>query len=153
MIPCVFRGRTGSRGLTKAATGLRNPTGVQLRPVCNILTSQPTLITRSRSRSTRGFMEPGSLVLDETATTLTESKAKSSECGLAVVRDIYYLKLLAIEVVCQLVLDTVSERPKDSPLFSQRVEQIQEEMDQLNQCRIFLSQRDALETSPLRTTL
>jgi hypothetical protein len=93
-------------------------------------------------------MEPGSLVLDETATPLTESKAKSSECGLAVVRDIYYLKLLAIEVVCQLALDTVSERPKDSPLFSQLVEQIQEEIDHLNQCRIFLSQRDALETSP-----
>ena len=93
-------------------------------------------------------MEPGSLVLDETATTLTESKAKSSACGLAVVRDIYYLKLLAIEVVCQLALDTVSERPKDSPLFSQLVEQIQEEIDHLNQCRIFLSQRDALETSP-----
>lgn len=93
-------------------------------------------------------MEPGSLVLNETATTLTESKAKSSERGLAVVRDIYYLKLLAIEVVCQLALDTVSERPKDSPLFSQLVEQIQEEIDHLNQCRIFLSQRDALETSP-----
>ena len=74
--------------------------------------------------------------------------AKSSERGFPVVRDIYNLKLLAIEVVCQLALDTVSERPKDSPLFSQLVEQIQEEIDHLNQCRIFLSQRDALETSP-----
>jgi hypothetical protein len=64
------------------------------------------------------------------------------------VRDIYYLKLLAIEVVCQLALDTVSGRPKDSPLFSQPVEQIQEEINHLNQCRIFLSHRDALETSP-----
>ena len=63
-------------------------------------------------------------------------------------RDIYYLKLLAIEVVCQLALDTVSGRPKDSPLFSQPVEQIQEEINHLNQCRIFLSHRDALETSP-----
>jgi hypothetical protein len=58
-------------------------------------------------------MEPGSLVLDETATTLTERKAQSSECGLAVVRDIYYLKLLAIEVVSQLALDTVDQEPPE----------------------------------------
>jgi hypothetical protein len=58
-------------------------------------------------------MEPGSLVLDETATTLTERKAQSSECGLAVVRDIYYLKLLAIEVVSQLALDIVDQEPPE----------------------------------------
>jgi tRNA isopentenyl-2-thiomethyl-A-37 hydroxylase MiaE len=65
-----------------------------------------------------------------------------------VVRDIYYLKLLAVEVVCQLALDTVSECPKDSLLYSQLVEQVQEELNHLNQCRIFLSERNAFETKP-----
>ncbi len=93
-------------------------------------------------------MEPGSLVFAEKATLLTAGKAKGSASDLAVVRDIYYMKLVAIEVVSQLALDTVSELPADSLLFSQLVEQIQEEIDHLNKCRIFLSERDALETRP-----
>ena len=77
-----------------------------------------------------------------------EHKPGTTESGLAVFRDIYYLKLLAVEVVCQLALDTVSQCPKDSLLYSQLVEQVQEELDHLNKCRLFLCERDAFETRP-----
>ncbi len=91
-------------------------------------------------------MESGSLLLNENPLVFAERKVGASERGLAVIRDIYYMKLLAVEVVCQLALDTVSELPKDSLLFSQLIEQVQEELDHLNKCRIFLSERDAFET-------
>src|SRR5258708_7152962 len=56
------------------------------------------------------------------------------------------MKLLAGEVVCQFALDTVSELPKDSFLFVQRIERVQEQFDNLKNWRIFLSERDAFET-------
>jgi len=62
-------------------------------------------------------VESGSLLLNENPLVFAERKVGASERGLAVIRDIYYMKLLAVEVVCQLALDTVSELPKDSLLF------------------------------------
>jgi tRNA isopentenyl-2-thiomethyl-A-37 hydroxylase MiaE len=93
-------------------------------------------------------VESGLLVLHENPVVLAERKVAATECGLSVVRDIYYLKLLAVEVVCQLALDTVAGLPKDSLLFSQLVEQVQEELDHLNKCRIFLSERNAFDNKP-----
>jgi len=51
------------------------------------------------------------------------------------------MKLLAVEVVCQLALDTVSELPKDSLLFSQLIEQVQESSTILTSVGYFVRAR------------
>jgi hypothetical protein len=71
-----------------------------------------------------------------------------SESSLVVIRDIYYMKRIAVEVVSQLALDTISTNPNDSFLFSQLVEQAQEEFEHLNQCRLLLAEFDAFAETP-----
>jgi hypothetical protein len=73
----------------------------------------------------------------------------SSDAALDVVRDIYYMKLMAVEVVSQLALDTIASVPKDSRLFSHLLEQIQQEFDHLNGCRSLLADRDAFAVKPV----
>ena len=71
-----------------------------------------------------------------------------SENSLVVIRDIYYMKRIAVEVVSQLALDTISTNPTDTFLFSQLVEQAQEEFQHLNQCRSLLADLDAFAETP-----
>jgi hypothetical protein len=77
-----------------------------------------------------------------------EGMASLSESGLSVVRDIYYMKLMAVEVVCQLALDTMAVTPSDSGLFQKLAEQLQEESEHLNLCRMHLARRDAFAARP-----
>jgi hypothetical protein len=72
----------------------------------------------------------------------------NSEPALAIIRDIYYMKLIAVEVVSQLALDTISSTPRDTLLFSQLIEQVQEEFGHLNQCRSLLVDHDAFAVTP-----
>lgn len=71
-----------------------------------------------------------------------------SENALAIIRDVYYMKQMAVEVVSQLALDTIANMPTDSAVFSQLLEQVQEEYAHLNRCRALLAKRDALGTRP-----
>jgi tRNA isopentenyl-2-thiomethyl-A-37 hydroxylase MiaE len=84
-------------------------------------------------------------------TTLAQDKKQiqiESENTLAIIRDVYYMKQMAVEVVSQLALDTMASMPTDSAIFSQLLEQVQEEYQHLNRCRSLLAKRGALGTRP-----
>jgi hypothetical protein len=86
---------------------------------------------------------------EQNALALKETTVQSaSEYALAIVRDVYYMKLVAVEAVSQLALDTISSIPRDSLLFSQLVTQVQEEFEHLNQCRSLLADHDAFSVTP-----
>ena len=68
--------------------------------------------------------------------------------ALAIIRDVFYMKQMAVEVVSQLALDTIANMPTDSAIFSQLLEQVQEEYEHLNLCRSLLAKRDALGVRP-----
>src|SRR5712691_8613242 len=71
------------------------------------------------------------------------------ECALAMVRDVYYMKLMAVEVVSQLALDAIAYMPREPGVFLQLVEQVHEEFEHLNKCRSFLADHDAFGVKPV----
>jgi tRNA isopentenyl-2-thiomethyl-A-37 hydroxylase MiaE len=82
------------------------------------------------------------------ATEQTERSLVATECAFSVVRDIYYMKLMAVEVVSQLALDTIAAMPHDSAAFAELSEQIREELDHLNQCRLLLAEHGSFKARP-----
>ena len=70
------------------------------------------------------------------------------ECALTVLRDVYYMKLIAVEVVSQLALDTIAFIPRESGVFLRLVEQVHEEFEHLNHCRSVLAGHEAFGVKP-----
>jgi len=58
------------------------------------------------------------------------------------------MKVMSVEVVSQLALDTISRAPMNEKLFRHLNEQVQEELEHLNKCRMFLATRNSFGERP-----
>jgi hypothetical protein len=67
---------------------------------------------------------------------------------VAVVQDIYHMKVMSLEVVTQLGLDCIAAEPTDTALASAVQAQVRDEFAHLDACRRYLQARGALGAPP-----
>jgi hypothetical protein len=76
-----------------------------------------------------------------------------ASAGIEVVRDIYYMKTMAVEVVAQLAVDHMRHTPNCTSTAGMLTSQLQEEFQHLTVCQDFLCKRGALGKRPSYVSL